>query len=264
MSEIRVNGASIYYEQHGSGDPIVGIHGSLSSAAFWGDAARALARRGRVIVYDRRGCARSERPEPYATDLHEQADDAAALISALDAAPAIVIGRSYGADAAIDLALRHPHVVRALVLLEGGESISEAGRRWLAEVTAQVLAVAEVDLDTVAETVVRAVLGEGAWEELPEPVREVFTANGPSLLAELRGGLLDVTADELGGITQPALLVTGEDSPSIYAEVTDLLAAAMPAARVERVEGGHMIDPAHAAVLSFVDEVLSQRVPSRQ
>ena len=82
-----------------------------------------------MIAYDRRGCARSERPEPYErTSIAEHADDAAALLDALAAAPAVVIGRSYGATVATDLALRHPDRVRALVLLEGDASREQAPR----------------------------------------------------------------------------------------------------------------------------------------
>jgi hypothetical protein len=89
-----VNGVSLYYEEHGAGAPILGIHGAGSSGALWGGAAPELGKRGRTILYDRRGSFRSERPEPLATDVPKQADDAAALIDALGAAPAIVIGRS--------------------------------------------------------------------------------------------------------------------------------------------------------------------------
>ena len=128
---IRVNGVSLYYEEHGAGEPILCIHGTGSSAALWVDAAAELASHGRTIVYDRRGCSRSERPEPYVTNVQQHTDDAAALIDALAAAPAIVIGRSYGGDIAVDLALRYPDRVRALALLEGGGfSLSEAFMRW--------------------------------------------------------------------------------------------------------------------------------------
>ena len=76
---------------------------------MWADAVEALARLGRVIVYDRRGCTRSERPEPYErTSVAGQADDAAALLDALAARPAVVIARSYGGAVAIELALRYP------------------------------------------------------------------------------------------------------------------------------------------------------------
>jgi esterase len=259
MPEIRVNGVSLYYEDHGSGDPILCIHGTGSSAAFWADAAEELATRGRAIVYDRRGCFRSERPDPYATTVRQHTDDAAALLDALGAAPAIVNGRSYGGAIALDLAIRYPDRVRALVLLEPGDiglPLSEGAMRWLAEIEERVLAAAETDMSAVAETLIRAVLGDGAWEGFPEPAKQMFTGNGPAIVAEFRGGVLDVGAEQLGTIVQPTLLVAAEDSPPAFAELTKLIAEAMPSARLERVDGGHAIDPAHPIVLAFVDEVL--------
>jgi pimeloyl-ACP methyl ester carboxylesterase len=190
--------------------------------------------------------------------VHEHADDAAALIDALAAAPAIVIGRSYGGETAIDLALRYPDHVRALALLEAALlSMSEAGTRWAAGVTSRVLAAADADMSSAAETSLRAVLGDATWEGFPEPTKQMFTANGPAIVAELRGGFLDVSAERLGTIAHPTLLVAGKDSPPAFAEVTNLMAEAMPRARVKWVAGGHLIDPAHPAVLAFVDEVLA-------
>src|SRR5215510_99155 len=119
MPDLQLEGIRLYFEECGVGAPIVGIHGTSSSALVWGTAVEELARLGRVIVYDRRGCTRSERPEPYlVTSVPEHADDAATLLDALHATPAAVIGRSYGGEVAIDLALRYPDRVRALVLLE--------------------------------------------------------------------------------------------------------------------------------------------------
>ena len=262
MSEIRVNGVSLYYEERGAGVPIVCIHGTGSSAAFWTDSADELARHGRAIVYDRRGCFRSERPQPYATSVRQQTDDAAALLAALRAAPAIVNGRSYGGAIALDLALRHPDLVRALVLLEPGDvglPLSEPATRWLAEIEEQALAAGETDVSSVAETLMRAVLGDGAWERFPEAARQMFTGNGPAIVAELRGGVLDVAAEQLAAIVQPTLLVAGKGSPPAFAELTTLIAGAMPSATLERVEGGHAIDPAHPVVLAFVDEVIARK-----
>ena len=68
---------------------------------------------GRVIVYDRRGCTRSERPLPFSAGSTTHVEDAAALLGALKAGPATVIGRSYGGAVAIELALRHPERVRS-------------------------------------------------------------------------------------------------------------------------------------------------------
>ena len=248
----------LHYEEYGAGEPIVCIHGTGSSAVLWRDAAAELAKRGRTILYDRRGFSRSGRPEPFVTDVHQQTDDAAALIDALGAAPAIAIGRSHGAEIAVDLALRYPDRVRALALLEGGGlSLSEGVRRWIAAFDEALFAAAETDMDVVGKTLLTGVAGHEAWETLPEAVRDIFTANGPAIVAEERGGLLDVTVEELGTIAQPTLLLGGKDSPPEFAEATLAAAAAIPTARVEWVEGGHMIDPAHPAVLAFVEDVLA-------
>lgn len=261
MSIARVNGVSLYYEERGAGEPIVCIHGMSSSAAVWGDAVDELAKHGRTISYDRRGCFRSERPEPYITNVHQHADDAAALIDALDAAPAVVIGRSYGGETAIDLALRYPDRVRALALLEPALlSMSEDAARWASGLAGKVFAAAQEDESRVAETFLRAVVGDEAWEAFAEPAKEMFTGNGPAILAEIRGGSLDVDSDLLGTIVHPTLLVAGKDSPPAFAEVTNLMAGAMPSAKVEWVEGGHLINPAHPAVLRFVDDVLTGAV----
>ena len=258
MPRIRVNDVSLHYEEHGAGVPILCIHGAGSSGAVWGDAARELGQHGRVIVYDRRGSHRSERPEPYATDLGQQADDAAALLDALDAAPAIVIGRSYGGEVAIELALRHPDRIRALAVLESGESLTESGRRWLAALGERVAAAAGHDVGTVGEVVLREVLGDEGWESAPDMLKDLYVANGPALVAEFRGGFLDVELEELRRIECPVLLVGAADSPPVFAEAIELLASALPSARVARVGGGHLIDPADPAVLAFVDEVAAQ------
>ena len=189
-----------------------------------------------------------------------QTDDAAALIDALAATPAIVIARSHGGEIAVDLALRYPERVRALALLEGGGLLlSEAFRGWLAGFHERIFAAADADASSVGETMLRGVLGDAGWEATPEPVREVFKANGPAIVAEERGGLLDVSAEQLASIDRPTLLVGAKDSSPEFAEVTRLMAEAMPSARVEWVEGGHLINPAHPAVLDFVDDVLGRR-----
>ncbi len=149
--------------------------------------------------------------------------------------------------------------MRALVLLEGDvPSLSETAAREIAEITERILAAAHTDMDSVARTLMQEVLGEEGWEGLPEEVKEILTANGPALVAELRGGYPVVTADQLATIDRPTLFVCAKDSVFDYAETAEAVDAAMPQASVEWVEGGHAIDPAHPVVLAFVDEVLAR------
>jgi pimeloyl-ACP methyl ester carboxylesterase len=254
---VQANGVALHYEESGTGDPILCVHGTGSSSELWADAVAALSARGRAVVYDRRGFGRSERPQPLRMDVRLHGDDAAALLEALDAAPAVVIGRSQGGEIALDLALRHPGRVRALVLLEGGGlRLSDEAVRLVAAADERVFAAAEQDPGAVGRTLLDAMLGDGVWDELPEVVRRTFTDNGPAIVAEERAGLLRVTAEELRAISVPTLAVGAEDSPEGFRAWVPLVAGAIPNARTAWVEGGHLIDASHPAVLAFVDDVL--------
>lgn len=260
--ECTANGVRLYYEERGSGAPILCIHGAGSSAAVWSDAAARLARLGRAISYDRRGCSRSERPEPYErTSVSEHADDAAALLDALAAAPAVVIGRSYGGTVAIDLALRYPDRVRAFVVLEGDapRELAPATARWLDAVAERLGAVAaRAGVEAVPEALLDEVLGEGAWGSLPEELRRILAENGPAILAEVSGEWwLDADAAALATVRQPALLVAAADSRPELRDPTTALANVLPNSRTAIVDGGHLIDPAAPEVLAFVREALA-------
>jgi len=258
MAVATVNGVRLYYEERGTGTPILGIHGAGSSAIFWQDAAERLSALGRVIVYDRRGCSRSERPEPYeTTSVREHAIDARELLRTLDAAPAVLIGRSLGATIALDVALGHPESVLGLALLEGGpEGLSLEADAWFASLRDRLEALAAAGrVEEAGEVVIRDVLG--AWEELPEAFRETFTNNSPALLAEVRGGERVDTA-RLATLRVPALVVTAEDSPSFIQSGSHALGQALPDARTVHVPGGHVIDPAGPEVLAFVGELIAR------
>jgi|Tabmets5t2r1_1033131.scaffolds.fasta_scaffold01315_3 esterase len=257
MAELQVNGVRLYYEEHGQGSPILCVHGTGSSALMWAAAIPELARLGRVIVYDRRGCTRSQRPVPYdKTSVAEHADDAAALLDALGAAPAAVIGRSYGGEIAIDLALRYPERVHGLVLLEGAPgSLSAEAAAWEESLRQRVVAAAADDPNSVGETLIHVVLGDGVWDELPAPVRQLFSDNGPAILAEVNGGPLQVDQAALGTIDQPTLLVAATDSLEVFRQTIDVVAAATPNSHRRIVQGGHVINPADPVVLSFLEEL---------
>lgn len=258
---LSVNGVRLYHEERGSGDPILCIHGAGSTALVWADAVDKLARLGRVIAYDRRGCARSERPQPYErTSIGEHADDAAALLDALAAEPAVVVGRSYGGTVAIDLALRYPDRVRALVLLESDapRELAPAVASWVDALADRLRQVAVREgVDAVAEALICEVAGKDAWRSFPDEVRQMLTRNGPAILAELEGEWwLQADAAALASIRQPALLIAAADSPPEFHEPIEALARALPDARTALVGGGHLIDPAAPEVVAFIEEVL--------
>jgi len=259
VPDIQLPGIRLYFEERGSGIPILCIHGTSSSAMAWQGSTAELERVGRVIVYDRRGCTRSERPEPYdVTSVSEQADDAAALLEAIAATPAIIIGRSYGGAIAIDLALRYPEHVRALALLEPGDvNLTPEMQEWADGLTVRLQTAADEDVDTVAEVLLRDVLGDAGWEQLPDQLQQMFTNNSPAILAEAKGGPMDANAGDLAGIHVPVLLVAASDSPDMFRQEVDAIAAAIPHARKVHIGGGHLVNPSDPAVLAFIEDVVS-------
>jgi esterase len=261
VPKARVNGVSLYYEEHGTGNPMLCIHGTSSSALIWGDAVAELARRGRVIVYDRRGCTRSERPDPYdVTTVGQHADDAAGLLETLDAIPAVVIGRSYGGAVAVDLVQRYPNLVRALVLLEPAVFASTETLAWVEKLTSQVQAAAAAGGPAAAsDRFCRIVLGDATWQGLPDAVRQMIIDNGPAVLAELAGGWSRPDPAALARVRQPVLIVSADSSPPAFRSTNDALSGMIPAARHEIVGGGHLLSPAAPVVLDFLEDVLVKR-----
>lgn len=153
-----------------------------------------------------------------------------------------------------DLARRYPEKVRALALLEPAIlTLDPEALAWARPLTEQVLAAEAVDPSSVAEGFLRAVVGDEAWQSFPTEPKEMFSGNGPAILADLRGGDLEITVEELAGIDHPTLVVSAQASPPAFRRVDEILVAALPNAETVLVEGGHLIDPAHTAVPAFVD-----------
>jgi pimeloyl-ACP methyl ester carboxylesterase len=110
-----VGGLAMYYEVHGSGDPLLMLHGGLSNLGEFRRLLPALAGRHRVIAADRQGHGRTaDVDRPFA--IEGMADDTAALLGHLGVQQADVFGYSTGGSVALELAIRHPGLVRKLAL----------------------------------------------------------------------------------------------------------------------------------------------------
>ena len=238
MSEAVVNGVRLYYELHAEGEPLVLVHGSWGDATNWRFVVPGLAQSFRVLVYDRRGHSRSERPDmPGSVD--QDGDDLAALLETLELAPAHVVTNSWGGNIALRLATRRPGVFRSLSchepplfsLLEGdaeSQAILQQNARSLEAVGRRI---AEGDHEGAAREFVEEVaFGPGAWEdELPPETRAIFVHNAPTFLDELQGPRA-ISIDEDALVYRPPVRLTGKSrkSPPLFPRMEQWARAADP------------------------------------
>ena len=128
MPTVKVNGINLYYEVSGQGHPLILIMGLRRNISWWYRQMPELSRHFTVIAFDNRGAGRSDKPVmEYSIGLF--ADDTAGLMNALDIKNAHVLGISMGGYIAQELAIRHPEMVRSLVLVNSiGGSSWKSGR----------------------------------------------------------------------------------------------------------------------------------------
>ncbi len=117
-STASINGATLYYELVGEGEPLVLVHAGIADSRMWDAQIEVFAQRYRVIRYDMRGFGRTSMVEgPYSH--HE---DLRGLLDFLDVRWAHLLGCSMGGATVLDFALRYPEKVGALVLV--GSAVS--------------------------------------------------------------------------------------------------------------------------------------------
>ena len=115
MSHADVNGLSLHYEEHGSGEPLILLHGGIGAGEMFDPILPELIAGRRVITVDLRNHGRSERIRS-SFSIEDLADQTAGVLDAQGVPHATVVGYSMGGMAAQALARRHPGKVDRLVL----------------------------------------------------------------------------------------------------------------------------------------------------
>jgi len=112
---VPANGLDMYVREQGNGAPLLLLHGGSADGSEWEPVVPFLAERFRVIRPDSRGHGRTANPSGFLS-YGTMTDDVAALIEALALDAPVVCGWSDGGQVALDLAIRYPHLVRALAV----------------------------------------------------------------------------------------------------------------------------------------------------
>ena len=232
----ELNGARIYYEAMGKGPAVVLIHGGLVDSRLWDAQMKPLSKRFRVVRYDIRGYGRSPAP----TGEYYPLEDLRALLDFLKIDKATFVGLSLGGIIAADFALEHPERVERLVLAGAGlrgdkqprdERITRAYQIGAREGTEKYFeAFMEADLlaglrnRPKARAAMHTMMVENfkaseyiakGWPQSPEPP----------------------TAERLGQIKTPTLVVIGSLDSKNLQNIADTLATKIPGARKVVIPG---------------------------
>lgn len=221
-------GVLLSYAVHGTGPPVLLVHGLASGAETLAPLAGAVAAAGaQAIAYDRRGYGASGAPAPYGgTTVEEQAEDAAALLGALGLGPVLALGEGFGALIALDLARRHGDAVGGLVLVEPPMFmlVPEATYELSDERAEIEEAVRARGPGAGVERWLRGTAGADALARAQESFRGFF--------ADYAGlASWGVTRPELRRLGVPAVVVTGPGTQAHVVLAADKLAALLPGAR---------------------------------
>ena len=254
METLELDGVRLAYWEEGSGQPVVFVHGVGTSGELWAGDLAPLAEDRRLIVYDRRGYgASSESPR----DLRAHRDDAIALIEALRAAPAVLVGYSGGSIIALDLTLERPDLVTSLVLLDPAFNV----KRCLTPGFVRAMAGAQL-LRRVrgerrgAERWMRYVAsystGGSAFDKAHAERRERLLENSAAVFDDFAsGGGEHVDESRLAGIAVPVTIIEAGLSPPFLRRSCERLKGLMPRARSVT-----LADSGHAVGLDAADELI--------
>jgi len=129
---IKVNGATIYYEEQGTGDPLILMHGFGGTSAVWKPFVAEYARHYRVISWDMRGHGRSDNPDTSVVFLHAvAARDLLAIINALQLKNVKLIGHSSGGIVALYASIMKPDAIEAIVPVSAQINYSDTVRSFI-------------------------------------------------------------------------------------------------------------------------------------
>ena len=248
MPHVTRDGVQIYWEEHGSGDPLLLIMGLGATLEWWNRLVPVLSARYRTIVYDNRGVGRSDVPPgPY--PIPEMAADAVAVLDAAGVDRAHVFGASMGGMIAQELALTDPSRVRSLILgctACGGSQSVPAAKEVREALSARSTMTREQAMWVMAPYIFDAgTPRERVAEDIAVRLTAKVTNDG--YFAQL-GGIKAWrgTFDRLPSLTMPTLVIHGETDQLVPAENGRIIANAIP--------GSQLVMLPNASHIFFTDQ----------
>ncbi len=254
-SSASTHGAELYHEVTGAGPVVLLVPGTPGDAGQFTALAAALGSRYTVVTYDRRGTSRSPRPPGWsATSMAEQAADAAAVLMRVTSEPALVYGTSNGAAVALELALRHPERVTAVLVHELPLLTVLAEPEPVGRMLGELIGTAmERGGPTAAlDAFLRFAYGDALVDELDPGVRDRMYANAEMIFTIEMPAFQAYRPDEaaLRSLSVPGRVLVGEEETvPLFAEAAGWLAQRIGTVVTSSpgAHGAHLSHPAELA-----------------
>lgn len=253
MAFTNLNGARIYYEEHGEGFPVVLAHSAGADHGMWLGQVEDFSPRYRLVLWDFRGHGQSEVTED-GYGVAQFVEDQLALMRHLGINRAHVGGLSLGGWVAWTFALKHPEATAGLILSDAaglGEGISDGEKELRGRLYFQLLPeVAEKHgFETLTEILIRMGYSPGFLVNNPEIVAMIRQSmqgrSGVGYNRAMKGCIKSLFEQGdpsiISSIQAPTLVLAGEDDVMTPVPTQKALADAIPGARLEIIPGaGHM------------------------
>lgn len=244
MPTVPIRDIMTYYEEAGSGDPLILVMGLGGDLQAWAMQVPALAKHFRVITFDNRGAGRTSAPDrPYT--IQQMADDLAALMDRLGIDKAHVLGWSMGGYIAQEFAIKYPARVEKLILLATAASIDGYGR---AVVTSWINARrSNLSREQWQRFTAPYLYSPGLLDDHERLERAILnSANNPyaqqdhAFIRQAAAILAFNASDRLGAVKAKTLVLSPKDDMLIPPRNSEKLAGLIPGATLQTLDGGHV------------------------
>jgi len=259
MPFVENQGAKIYWDEQGSGAPLLLIMGLGYPSKAWYRTRPVLAQQYRTIALDNRGVGESDMPQgPYSIPL--MASDAAAVLDAAGEESAHIFGISMGGMIAQEFALEYPRRVRSLILGCTGPGGPRAVRAE-PEATQMLMNRGNMTREEAARAAQPFIYHPNTPQALIEEdmeIRRPWFPHPAAYNAQLQGILAWEAWSRLPQITAPTLVVHGESDRLVPAGNGKLIAETIPGAKLVMLPGASHIfttdqpQAAQHAILEFL------------
>jgi len=248
MATHHVNGIDVNYEVNGQGPSLLFVHGLGSSGQDWEEQVAFFSKKFKVITVDVRGHGKSAKPAgPYSIQLF--AEDMAAFIQALDAAPVHMVGISMGGMIAFQLAVDHPELLKSMTIVNSGPAVFAHTFKDRMQIFQRSILFRLLSMQKIGEVIGGKLFPKEDQKELRAAVIERWAKNDkPAYMDSFKAIVGWSVADHISNINIPTLVIAADEDYTPVS-VKEEYVSKMPNAKLVVIQ-----DSRHATPLDQPEE----------